>query len=221
MQQSRDHPKFNFQKFITTFLVISLVILLFGAISSLPGNSSSKDKDDSSENNTNAGENGVVEESDSLFLNVRGYSLETSKYLYNVQVNTTALPAAENYDVIIYDKSYSGTFTTNSYGVAIVVNEYGILTEIYDGANVKYYKYGDAVGAATAHFTCDNYAITAWAELQDGETLIIFPNQWGDNATRSWALGLRETYIDTETSSNVYKYLGQYMAIEYSTQTSE
>jgi hypothetical protein len=90
--------------------------------------------------------------------------------------------------MIIFDKNFDGEFTTNGYGAAIVLDQYGTLVKVYDGANLGFYQ---GNGKETAHFTTANYATVAFSELQDGETLIIFPNDGGSNAARGFALGLR------------------------------
>ena len=92
--------------------------------------------------------------------------------------NTTE-PKAQNYRMIIFDRNYNGTFTTNSYGVAVVVDGNGKLVKGYawDG-------YYTAEGKVAIHYAAGDYATTAFAELKAGEVLIIFPND-GVNAADS------------------------------------
>ena len=123
----------------------------------------------------------------------RTFTAPEGKWLYNTEVTTDTIA---NYKMVIYDKNYTGTFTTNSYGAAIVLDQYGTLIKIYDGANGGFWT---AEGkAASAHFTTATFATVAWSELQEGETLIIFPND-GTNAAdsaRTFALGLRNAGTD-------------------------
>ena len=120
-----------------------------------------------------------------ITINGTEFEAAEGKWLYNTEVTTST---AANYQMIIFDKNYTGTFTTNGWGCAIVLDEYGTLTKIYAGA---YSEYWTAAGKAEkAHFDANTYATVAWSELQEGETLIIFPNG-GDNAHRNWALDLR------------------------------
>ena len=140
-------------------------------------------------------------------LTINGTSLDVipGKLLYNTQVNTSNVPKAQDYDVIIYDKNYTGTFTTNDYGVAIVLDANGKLVKIYDGANVGYYTESGKVSKAS--LTASNYATLAFSELTTGETLMIFPNDGAGNHARSWALNLRKT--DTNAGS-----LGKNMTVK-------
>lgn len=117
------------------------------------------------------------------------FTAEEGKWLYN----TAVTPAqAAGLHMIIFDKNFTGTFETNEYGCALVLDANGVLVKIYDGANLGYWT---ADGKATAHFTVKTYASVAFEELQEGETLIIFPNDGGTNggtnAHRQWALDLR------------------------------
>ena len=108
------------------------------------------------------------------------------KWAYNDA--TVVAGTAANYSMIIYDGKYEGTVALNGYGAALVLNKYGELVKIYDGANVGFWtKDGKA---ASAGFTASNYATVAFEALEEGEILIVFPNG-GDNAHRAWALGLR------------------------------
>ena len=128
----------------------------------------------------------VISDTIKIELNGKTLTIEKSKFLYNTEVNANTTP---RYAVIVFDKTFEGTFKTNGHGVALVVDQYGRLVKIYDAANLGYYT---AEGkAASVHFTTDNYAETAWSELAEGETLIICPNDGGANVSRNWALGHR------------------------------
>ena len=115
----------------------------------------------------------------------------TGNWLQNIPVYNQSNPRAERYDVVIYDKSYTGDVETNPYGVAIVIDENGALAKIYDAANGGYYT--KAGKAQETHFNSNNFASVAWSELKSGETLIIFPNEGNGaaNISRAWALKLR------------------------------
>ena len=123
------------------------------------------------------------------FLIVNGKTLEIAedKWLYNTAVTTSN---ASKYGMLVYDKNFKGTFTTNGYGAAIVIDSAtGEILRIYDGANGGLYtKDGKA---ASAGFTTSNFATVAWQNLQAGETLIICPNDGGSNTTRGFILSLR------------------------------
>ena len=123
------------------------------------------------------------------FLIINGKTLEVAedKWLYNTAVTTSN---AAKYGMLVYDKSFTGSFTTNGYGAAIVIDTAtGEILRIYDGANNGLYtKDGKA---ASSGFTTSNYATVAWDNLQAGETLIICPNDGGTNTTRGFILALR------------------------------
>ena len=124
----------------------------------------------------------------SKFISVDGKTFEAvdGKWAYNTEI-TTANAATKA--MWIFDKNYTGGFATNAYGAAIVLDQYGTLIKIYDGANGGFWT---AEGkAASAHFTTATYATVAWSELGEGEILIVFPNDGGSNASRGWALSLR------------------------------
>jgi len=127
-----------------------------------------------------------VAESKTLSIGDKVITAEGGKWLYNTEVTKET---ASGYTMIVFDKNYAGTFETNGYGVALVLDQYGTLVRVYDGANVGFWT---AEGkAASAHFNANTYATTAWAELQDGETLIIIPNDGGSNDARKIALSMR------------------------------
>lgn len=112
-------------------------------------------------------------------INGTSFMAAEGKWLYNTQCGNTTEPKAQNYRMIIFDRNYKGTFTTNSYGVAVVVDGNGKLVKGYawDG-------YYTAEGKAAIHYAVGDYATTAFAELKAGEVLIIFAND-GVNAADS------------------------------------
>jgi hypothetical protein len=123
----------------------------------------------------------------SKFITINGKKFEAvdGKWAYNTEITTGN---AATKAVWIFDKSYTGNIATNAYGAAIVLDSYGRLVKVYDGANLGFYRGNDK---EAAHFTTANYAVTAWNELEAGETLIICPNDGASNVSRAWALGFR------------------------------
>lgn len=127
---------------------------------------------------------------------INAHVVTENNWLYNTQINEQNYPYASHYKAVIYDKSYSGTFTTNSYGVAIVIDASGNIVKAYNAAigndEVKFYSNNDTL--PSENLTISNYATLAWKDLQDGETLVIFPNNKDDNSTRNWARQICENW---------------------------
>ena len=121
-----------------------------------------------------------------MTINGASITVEGDKWLYNEAVETAT---AANYQMIIFDKGFEGTFTTNGYGCAVVLNEYGELVKIYAGAYAQFWTSDGQV--SPSGITANDYATKAWEQLEDGELLIIFPNDGGSNTARNWALDLR------------------------------
>lgn len=152
----------------------------------------------------------------------KSFTAESGKWLYNTQVNNQAAPYASHYNLIIYDKNYTGTFTTNANGVALVFDKYGRLTKIYDGANANDsagYLYTVTEGsksadAYTTTFNKSNYATVAFSNLAEGEVLVICPNDGGTNTARNWANSLRGTFeSQSPWDSFTNGYVGQVVTI--------
>ena len=115
------------------------------------------------------------------------YTATEGKWIYNGEVTTAT---AANYAIIILDKNYTGSFNTNGHGVAVVLDEYGRVARVYDGANGGYWL--PSGKQASAHFTVNTYATVAWSELQEGETLVVLPNGGSEgNAARQVGLDCR------------------------------
>ena len=127
-----------------------------------------------------------------ITINGKTFTAEEGKWAYNTEIATAD---AAKYSMIIYDKNYTGTVALNGYGAAIVLDQYGKLVKIYDAANMGFWT---AEGKSTSPltFTAANYATVAFSELQEGETLIVFPNDGDKNPARGWALGLRNAGTD-------------------------
>jgi hypothetical protein len=107
---------------------------------------------------------------------VNGTYFYAKSFVYNESVNANTCHTDK---IVIYDKNFTGTFTTNNHGVAVVVDGNGKLVKGYawDG-------YYTAEGKAAIHYATGDYATTAFAELKPGEVLIIFAND-GANAADS------------------------------------
>lgn len=134
-----------------------------------------------------------------LTISVNGnqFTATEGKWAYNsTNINSTT---AKNYQMIVFDKDYQGTFFTNANGVAIVLDETGKLTRIYDAANLTYYT--ESGKQSTVPFTVSNFAVYAFAKLQEGEKLVIFPYDGSTSASRTWALGLRTDGSIGETAT--------------------
>jgi len=117
------------------------------------------------------------------------FKANTGEYAINQVVSDAA-----KYKMLVYTSSFDATeITCNGFGVAIVLDKYGFLVRIYDGANAKLYNEENPTGTPATTFDAKNFGNVAYAELTDGETLIIFPND-GVNApdsARSFGLSLR------------------------------
>ena len=107
-------------------------------------------------------------------------------------INETITTAtAANKAVWVFTKDYTGDFSTNGYGVAVVLDVYGRIIRVYDGANGGYWLPDGK--QASAHFTTATYATVAWSELQEGETLVVFPN--GADGNKARQIGLDSRYL--------------------------
>lgn len=122
-----------------------------------------------------------------LTIGDKSFTAEDGKWLYNADV--TAAQAAQN-SMLIFDKNYTGTVEINGFGCAIVLDKYGTLVKIYDAANGGFWTV-EGKSADPLTFTTSNYATVAFTELQEGELLIIFPNDGGANEARAFGLSLR------------------------------
>jgi len=87
-----------------------------------------------------------------------------------------------NYQFIIYSPAYNkGINFANGYGEAIVVNKYGEVVRIYDGANGKYYDENNKSGVQDAtKCTASGYLTEAYNSRQEGEWILVGPNGNGN-----------------------------------------
>jgi hypothetical protein len=134
-------------------------------------------------------ENKTITIGDKTFTTVDG------KWAFNQEMTAAS---STGYNMIIMTKAFTGSFVTNGYGVAIVLDQYGTLVRVYDGANVGYWTVDGK--AASAHFGANDYAITAWNELQEGETLVVFTHTGSEgNVARQFGLNVRSLCGQTAT----------------------
>ena len=122
---------------------------------------------------------------------INGTSFYAKSFVYNAEVNANTCHTDK---IVIYDKLYKGTFATNNHGVALVFDANGALIKGYawDG-------YYTAEGKSAIHYATGDYATTAFAELANGETLIIFAND-GANAAdseRTFAKSICDNWANT------------------------
>ena len=134
---------------------------------------------------------GITFQEDALLFQVNGksYKAGTGKYLIDEVTSSAA-----NYGMIVYTPAFTGeSITCNGYGVALVLNKYGEVVRIYDGANGKLFDAENPSGKTGAGFTGADYATVAFTNLAADEYLIIFPNDGtnGADSPRTFALGLR------------------------------
>ena len=93
---------------------------------------------------------------------------------------------------VIYTPDYTGSLNwSNGWGEAFIINEYGIVIRIYDGANGKYYDLDNPAGISDASkCTAAGYLTEAFNSRQPGEYLLVAPNGNG-NVGRAFLLSNR------------------------------
>ena len=127
------------------------------------------------------------------------YTAEFGKWAINETITTAT---AANKAIWIFTKDYTGDFTTNGYGVAVILDQYGRVVRVYDGANGGYWL--PEGKQDSAHFNANTYATVAWSELEDGETLVLLPNGGSDgNAARQIGLDCRFLFNQKMSITNV------------------
>lgn len=117
----------------------------------------------------------------------KSFTAAEAEYAYNKEL---ANGQAATLKMIVYTKAFTGSVVVNGYGAAIVIDQYGTLVKVIDGANNGVY---DITGKTADKVNTGTYAQDAFAALADGQMLIIFPND-GKNAAdsaRTFGLGLR------------------------------
>ncbi|HCY48852.1 MAG TPA: hypothetical protein DHU79_01165 [Clostridiales bacterium] len=115
------------------------------------------------------------------------FTATEDKYAYNKEL---AAGEAAKMKMVVFTKAFTGNVVINGFGAAVVIDQYGTLVKVIDGANGGLY---DATGKTTEKVNTNTYANDAFAALADGEILVVFPND-GANAAdsaRTFALGLR------------------------------
>jgi hypothetical protein len=123
-----------------------------------------------------------------MFVTIGSKKYEAVDGMWAINQEITTGNAASK-AVWVFDKSYTGNFNTNGYDVAVVLDEYGRVIRVYDGANGGYWL--PSGKQASAHFTVNTYATVAWSELQEGETLVVFPSGVDSNKARQIGLDCR------------------------------
>ena len=115
------------------------------------------------------------------------FTATEDKYAYNKEL---AAGEAAKMKMAVFTKAFTGNVVINGYGAAVVIDQYGTLVKVIDGANGGLY---DATGKTTEKVNANTYANDAFAALADGEILVVFPNDGtnGADSARSFALGLR------------------------------
>ena len=117
------------------------------------------------------------------------YTAELGKWAVNETITTST---AANKAIWVFTKDYSGDFSTNEYGVAVVLTAEGKVSRIYDGANAGYTDAESGLNNKEHGVTVSNFATLAWESLQEGETLVVLPNGGSDgNAARQVGLDCR------------------------------
>lgn len=124
---------------------------------------------------------------------------------------------------IIFTPEYTGTYTlANGYGAAMIVNKYGELTMIVDGANGGYVYTSTVFTERTKPTDATNYAVYAFSQRTAGDYVIIAPNGNG-NIGRGFVLGLRQAVSATEGAPLIGEKLeieSQNKDITFETKTS-
>lgn len=115
------------------------------------------------------------------------FTVTEDKYAYNKEL---AAGEAAKMKMVVFTKAFTGNVVINGYGAAVVIDQYGTLVKVIDGANGGLY---DATGKTTEKVNANTYAKDAFAALADGEILVVFPNDGtnGADSARAFALGLR------------------------------
>lgn len=133
---------------------------------------------------------GVTAEKRGITVSIKGktFFIDGNAYLEN-QVPT----APANYQLLVYeyDCGLENVGSGWSYGAALVIDADGKLVRIYDGANGGVYDENGKMATTPSGFSTSTYASFAYNSLQEGETLLIFPNDGGTNVARAFALGCR------------------------------
>lgn len=139
--------------------------------------------------------NGVVEigvvyaEDLTITFSKGSFTAETGKWAYNKNVSPIW-----NYEVVIYDNTFTGTLIADSYGMAYVLGSDGNLKALYDGYNGSYY-YGATDGTRTKF--SGNYVTVAFNTLAEGDMLIVLPRYYPNSTTMNpavtWAQSIRWT----------------------------
>lgn len=137
----------------------------------------------------------------SIVIDDKFFTADEGRWLYNTEVESTNV---YKYQMLIFDKAFTGTIATNGNGAVLVLDKYGVLVKIYDGANLGFYTV-DGKSTEPLTFNQDNYAEVAFSELQEGEYVVIAPNLGGANISRGFlsanrAVGVAVSYVLPEVA---------------------
>ena len=115
------------------------------------------------------------------------FTATEDKYAYNKEL---AAGEAAKMKMAVFTKAFTGNVVINGYGAAVVIDQYGTLVKVIDGANNGVY---DITGKTADKVNTGTYAQDAFAALAEGQMLIIFPNDGknGADSARMFGLGLR------------------------------
>jgi hypothetical protein len=117
------------------------------------------------------------------------YTAVAGKWAINETITTAT---AVNKAIWIFTKDYTGEFSTNGYGAAVILNKFGKIVRIYDGANAGYTDATSGVNNKDHNVTTANFATLAFESLQEGELLVVLPNGGSEgNAARQIGLDCR------------------------------
>lgn len=136
----------------------------------------------------------------------KSYSVDEKSNVCIVDGTTACPTTIGSYEFIIFTSDYKGTLSfDNGWGVAVILDKYGCLKAVYDGANGWLYSsatFTDRSSVASADY--DTLAFAAWsADLTDGEYLIFAPNGVNGNASRNFLNGARWQQHNGNTNDTI------------------
>lgn len=155
---------------------------------------------------------------------------------HNVDVTANQATGAA---FLVYTKDFTGSFACNGFGVAFVLDEEGKILRVYDATSGAAYYYdeehywpagnssggdrlaGDSTELPEAgRFAADNYANIAFNNLQEGETLLVFPHSNKDVNPRAFGSKFRQDfkkYTVTFSNFDILAGGGRYRAYRQTT----
>ena len=144
----------------------------------------------------------VVADVFKMQINSNVLSLTESTQVCVLGAGDTCPSAIGDYKLFIIKPDYDGTLNfSNGYGAAMILNQYGEIKAIYDGANGQLYT-STRFTERTA-ISPSSYATDAFAARGAGEYLIIAPNDGGSNTSRAFLLNNRWPAYNGATDDTV------------------